>query len=134
MLCQYTGLGPAAEAKFTPTGALWMLGKPQAENVAMVARLAKFGVEAQVMDADAVQAKWPVLDTTPYPEFNPTTGELVEKDHGAFSAVHEVFQRHTMPCLEHERRRTRPPSPAAKRQLFFLCASARCLSPCVLSK
>lgn len=87
---QYTGLGAAAEARFTPTGALWMLGKPEAENEAMVQRLAKFNVEAKVMDADAVQARWPVIDTTPYPEYCTSTGDIVEKDHGRFSAVHEV--------------------------------------------
>lgn len=87
---EYTGLGSKAEAFFTRTGALWMLGKPQSENEAMVERLAKFKVEAEVMDAAAVEAMWPVLDTTPYPEFNMETGDLVEKDHGAFSAVHEV--------------------------------------------
>lgn len=87
-----------------------MLGKPHAENVAMVARLAKFEVEAQVMDADAVQGRWPVLDTTPYPEFNRTTGELVEKDHGAFSAVHEVgaagfpVENERAPGRDHPRR------------------------------
>jgi len=93
-LClQYTGLGAAAEAQFTPTGALWMLGKSKAENEAMVQRLAKFKVEAEVLDSDAVQARWPVLDTTPYPEYCPNTGDLVEKDLGPFSAVHEVTTR-----------------------------------------
>jgi len=87
---EYTGLGSKTEAFFTPTGALWMLGKPKEENVAMVERLRSFGVESEVMDAADVEAKWKVLDTTPYPEFDEESGEMIEKDLGEFSAVHEV--------------------------------------------
>ena len=40
------------------------------------------------MSADDMQKKWPVLDTTPFPE-STAVGELVDKEYGEFSAVHE---------------------------------------------
>ena len=83
---EYTGLGDEAESKFTETGALWMLGYTENENQLMSERLSKFGVPSEVMNAEDVKKKWPVLDTTPFPEFN-DDGDLIERDHGKFSAV-----------------------------------------------
>ena len=40
------------------------------------------------MSADDVVERWPVLDTTPFPEYS-DDGELINKDYGEFSAVHE---------------------------------------------
>lgn len=40
------------------------------------------------MSAEDVEKTWPVLDTTPFPEFT-EEGDLIEKDYGEFSAVHE---------------------------------------------
>jgi sarcosine oxidase subunit beta len=85
---EYTQLGDEADASFTETGALWMLGYREAENKAMVERLGRFGVTSEVMDADDVAKKWPCLDTSPFPEFN-DEGDEVVKDLGEFSAVHE---------------------------------------------
>ena len=45
----------SAEAKFTETGALWMLGYDRKQNDAMVERLDKFGVKGDVLDADAMK-------------------------------------------------------------------------------
>merc|ERR1719267_131133 len=78
---EYTQLGDAAESKFTETGALWMLGYAKSENEQMVERLSKFGVGSEVMDADDVIKRWPVLDCSPFPEFT-DDGELIEKDYG----------------------------------------------------
>lgn len=55
----YTGLGKETRAYFTETGALWMLGKTAAENDEMKVRLAKFGVQSEVLDAQALKAKFP---------------------------------------------------------------------------
>ena len=83
---EYTGLGDEAESRFTETGALWMLGYTENENQLMSERLSKFGVPSEVMNAEDVKKKWPVLDTTPFPEFN-DDGDLIERDYGKFSAV-----------------------------------------------
>ena len=44
----------SAVARFVETGALWMLGYDEAQNAAMVERLAKFGVGADVLDEAAM--------------------------------------------------------------------------------
>ena len=44
----------SAVAKFVEMGALWMLGYDEAQNAAMVERLAKFGVGADVLDEAAM--------------------------------------------------------------------------------
>ena len=77
-----------AEAKFTETGALWMLGYDRAQNDAMVERLNKFNVKGDVLDADAMKEKFPLLSTDPFPTFN-DEGDEVTPDTGPFSAVYE---------------------------------------------
>jgi len=86
---EYTGLGANAEAYFTETGALWMLGKPKEENELMVQRLAAFGVDSEVMNGEDVTKRFPAMSVDPFPEFD-DDGELVERDYGEFSAVYEV--------------------------------------------
>lgn len=85
----YTGLGDEAEAYFTHTGALWMLGKSKADNFTIQERLKRYNVESEVLDADGISRKFPVLNTEPYPEFNPETGDIVNKDWGDLWAVYE---------------------------------------------
>jgi len=86
---EYTGLGADAEAYFTETGALWMLGKQKEENELMVKRLAAFGVDSEVMNGEDVTKRFPAMSVDPFPEFD-DDGELVERDYGEFSAVYEV--------------------------------------------
>jgi len=86
----YTGLGDSAEAFFTHTGALWMLGKNKEDNDAIHKRLAAYNVEAEVMGADDIKKRFPALNTEPYPEFNMETGDIVEKDWGELCAVYEA--------------------------------------------
>jgi len=85
----YTGLGDEAEAYFTHTGALWMLGKSKADNLAIQDRLKRYKVESEVLDADGISHRFPALNTEPYPEFNTETGEIVDKDWGELWAVYE---------------------------------------------
>lgn len=77
-----------AEAKFTETGALWMLGYDRAQNDAMVERLNKFNVKGDVLDADAMKEKFPLLSTEPFPTYD-DEGNEVTPDTGPFSAVYE---------------------------------------------
>jgi len=77
-----------AEAKFTETGALWMLGYDRAQNDAMVERLDKFNVKGDVLDADAMKEKFPLLSTEPFPTYD-DEGNEVTPDTGPFSAVYE---------------------------------------------
>lgn len=92
---------PEAAAYFTHTGALWMLGKGKAENEAMQARLAKFGVESDVVDAQAIKDRWPVMNTDPFPEYD-ENGNEVEHGLGELSAVYEHGCGHldSSTCLE----------------------------------
>ena len=91
----------SAHAKFTETGALWMLGYDQKQNDEMQARLTKFGVASDVLDAAGLAAKYPLMSSEPYPTFN-EEGDLVEVDHGKFSAVFEHGCGHidSSTCLE----------------------------------
>lgn len=78
-----------AEAKFTETGALWMLGYNQASNAAMVDRMARFGVGSDVVDADGLRGMFGgLISSEPMPEYN-EAGDEVEQNLGAFSAVYE---------------------------------------------
>ena len=72
---EYTGLSDP-QASFTHTGALWMLGKSEAENVEMSKRLEQFGVGSEVMDAKQVEERWKVLDTRPMPEYDEEGNEV----------------------------------------------------------
>ena len=91
-----------ADAKFTKTGALWMLGYDRAQNEAMVDRLAKFDVGATLMDADAMTAQFPLMNTDPFPTYDEETGEEIQQDYGPFSAVYEHDCGHidSSTCLE----------------------------------
>merc|ERR1711871_170477 len=84
----FTGLGSEAEAYFTETGALWMLGKGSEENQAMKERLHAFGVESSVMAADDIHHVFPALSTDPYPSMD-QDGNFITPDLGEFSAVYE---------------------------------------------
>jgi len=84
---EYTNLS-SPQAEFTHTGALWMLGKTKAENIDMADRLEQFGVGSEVMDAKAVEERWPVLDTAPMPSYD-TEGNEIPFRGGEFSAVYE---------------------------------------------
>ena len=90
-----------AAAKFVETGALWMLGYDRAQNAAMVERLAKFGVGADVMDEAAMGEKFPLMNCAPMPKFD-AEGEEVDQQLGAFSAVYEHGCGHmdSSTCLE----------------------------------
>jgi len=78
-----------SDVKFTETGALWMLGYSPEKNVEMQRRLASFGVESDVLDKDSFERRFPLMSSDPCPEYNRETGELVERDWGELSAVHE---------------------------------------------
>ncbi|KAJ1624276.1 FAD dependent oxidoreductase-domain-containing protein [Pavlovales sp. CCMP2436] len=95
----YTGLADAQET-FVETGALWMLGKPQAENEAMQARLAKYGIGATVLDAAGVKDKYPLMSTDPFPCFD-DEGNEQPQSLGELSAVFEHGCGHVDPnaCL-----------------------------------
>jgi len=86
---EYTGLGDEAEAFFTHTGALWMLGKTRQGNQEIVDRLNKYNVGCDMMTADDIQRRFPALSTEPFPEIDAESGEFVEKDWGELTAVYE---------------------------------------------
>jgi len=98
---EYTGI-KNPRAYFTETGALWMLGKTKCDNEAMQKRLTQFGVKSDVLDAEGLRAKFPTMNTDPYPEYNFDTGEIVEKDWGENSALFEHGCGHldSSSCLE----------------------------------
>ena len=79
------------EASFSRTGALWMLGKSRCEYEAIQNRLAAFRMNSQVMDEGDVRRAFPAICTEPYVEYDPETGETIDK-HGEapFYALHEV--------------------------------------------
>ena len=88
----YCGFGRGEENPdtfFTETKALWMLGYTRTNNEAMVDRLASFGVESEMLDEAEFCRRFPVMSPEPFPEFDMETGEVVERDHGEFSAVYE---------------------------------------------
>ena len=95
----YTRLADAAET-FVQTGALWMLGKPRCENDAMVVRLARYGIRADVLDERALAERFPLISTAPFPAFDADGTELAQ-DVGALSAVYEHGCGHVDPnaCL-----------------------------------
>ena len=97
----YTGI-KQPRAYFTETGALWMLGKTKCQNEAMKARLAQFGVESDILDEQGIKAKYPTMNTDPYPQYNFETGEIVETDWGPNSALYEHGCGHldSSSCLE----------------------------------
>eukprot|EP01043_Picozoa_sp_COSAG02_P033996 COSAG02_NODE_2352_length_9081_cov_37.519372_4_plen_697_part_00 len=78
-----------AEAYFTETGSLWMLGYDSASNDSMAARLAAFGVEADVLDAQGIKDMYPQINTDPMPRYDMQTGEEIQEDLGDISAVFE---------------------------------------------
>ena len=90
-----------ANAKFTETGALWMLGYDNAQNDAMVARLAKFGVDADRIDQAELAKRFPLINPEPFPMYN-DEGDEVEQNLGPFSAVYEHGCGHidSSTCLE----------------------------------
>jgi len=90
-----------ASAKFTETGALWMLGYDDAQNAAMVERLAKFGVAADALDEAELAKRYPLISPEPFPTFN-DEGEEVAQSLGEFSAVYEHGCGHidSSTCLE----------------------------------
>ena len=91
----------SAVAKFVETGALWMLGYDEAQNAAMVERLAKFGVGADVLDEAAMGERFPLMNCDPMPKFD-AEGNEVDQGLGAFSAVYEHGCGHmdSSTCLE----------------------------------
>jgi len=91
----------AATAQFYETGALWMLGADPAENRAAQARLASFGVDADVLGADELGARFPLLSTEPTPEYD-SEGDEVAFGGGELSALYEYGCGHLDPaaCLE----------------------------------
>merc|ERR1711871_689527 len=78
-----------AEAFFTETGSLWMLGYDVPTNDTMAARLGQFGVKADVLDADGIKDMYPQINTDPLPRYNHETGEEIATDLGNISAVFE---------------------------------------------
>lgn len=90
-----------AAAKFTETGALWMLGHDRCQNDAMVSRLKRFGVAADRLDEAEMNRRFPLISTDPFPSFN-EAGEEVSVDYGSFSAVFEHGCGHidSSTCLE----------------------------------
>ena len=91
----------SAVARFVETGALWMLGYDEAQNAAMVERLAKFGVGADVLDEAAMGERFPLINCDPMPKFD-AEGNEVDQGLGAFSAVYEHGCGHmdSSTCLE----------------------------------
>ena len=91
----------SAVARFVETGALWMLGYDEAQNAAMVERLAKFGVGADVLDEAAMGERFPLINCDPMPKFD-DDGNEVDQGLGAFSAVYEHGCGHmdSSTCLE----------------------------------
>jgi len=78
----------AAEAYFTETGALWMLGYDMEQNLAMTARLAKFGVSSDIIDEAELRRRFPLISPEPMPLYD-ENGDEVAQQLGAFSAVYE---------------------------------------------
>lgn len=91
----YLGDG-AANARFTETGALWMLGHTTDAAVAMTERLAKFGVSSEVLDEAGLARKFPLINTEPFPHFD-ENGDEVEQSLGALAAVYEHGCGHVDP-------------------------------------
>jgi len=79
---------PAAEAKFTETGALWMLGYEAEQNAQMVHRLQQFGVDSEIFDEAELARRFPVMSAEPFPAFD-EEGNEIDQQLGAFSAVYE---------------------------------------------
>ena len=77
-----------AEARFTETGALWMLGYDGAQNDAMVGRLARFGVAADVLDEAELAHRFPLISPEPFPSYSDEGDELPQQL-PPFSAVYE---------------------------------------------
>eukprot|EP00854_Cymbomonas_tetramitiformis_P001487 gene1487-2114_t len=82
-----------ATMRFTPTGALWMLGYDKCKNDAMKKRLADHGVQSSVLDESDFKKRFPLFSTEPFPEFT-EEGDVIEKDYGEFSALHEEGPGH----------------------------------------
>ena len=64
-----------AEAYFTQTDALWMLGKTEEENQAMKERLTRYNVESEILNIDGIQKKFPAMNLEPCPEVDLETME-----------------------------------------------------------
>ena len=79
----------SAEAYFTQTDSLWMLGYDQAANAAMVERLANFGVGSDVLDSQGIAQMFPQMNTEPMPRYDAETGDVVHTELGPLSAVFE---------------------------------------------
>merc|ERR1711871_1813439 len=78
-----------AEAYFTDTGSLWMLGYDASSNDSMADRLGAFGVEADVLDAQGIKDMYPQINTEPMHRYDMETGEEILQDLGDISAVFE---------------------------------------------
>mmetsp|Transcript_40925 Transcript_40925/g.123954 ORF Transcript_40925/g.123954 Transcript_40925/m.123954 type:complete len:897 (+) Transcript_40925:31-2721(+) len=90
-----------ANASFTETGALWMLGYDGSQNEGMVQRLAKFGVAAEQIDEAELGRRYPMMSPEPFPTFDEDGNETPHAG-GAFSAVYEHGCGHidSSTCLE----------------------------------
>ena len=90
-----------ANASFTETGALWMLGYDGSQNEGMVQRLAKFGVAAEQIDEAELGRRYPMMSPEPFPTFDEDGNETPHAG-GTFSAVYEHGCGHidSSTCLE----------------------------------
>jgi len=79
---------PEAQAYFTETGALWMLGKPKDFNQMMQGRLKKIGVDSDVLDEAEFRKKFPLMNPEPFPKFD-EEGNEVDQNLGPFSVLYE---------------------------------------------
>lgn len=90
----------SATETFTETGALWMMGRTPEEDEAMRSRLARHGITAHVLDAHAVNDRWPLMSTLPCPSAD-LDGDGAQTHVGPFSALYEEGCGHVDPstCL-----------------------------------
>jgi len=82
-----------AEASFTETGALWMIGKSKQDNVAMQNRLANFHVTSDVLDEADFRKRFPMMNPEPFPKFDADFNEVAQ-NLGPFSALFEQGSGH----------------------------------------
>jgi glycine/D-amino acid oxidase-like deaminating enzyme len=78
-----------ADAFFTQTDALWMLGYTREKNLEMQERLKKFGVGSEVIDEAEYIKRFPLMSPEPFPDYDLETGEIKDPTCGEFSAVFE---------------------------------------------
>ena len=63
-----------AQATFTETGALWMLGCDRPANESMIRRLARFGVDAEHIDEAELRHQFPLISPEPLPRWGSCPG------------------------------------------------------------